>query len=238
MKIDAQLLLDHVNKASVGGLIDAVVLGKHFSYAVTDDTKSVVSICKKGIVKDDTDPIGIYRISLFNMAVQYAKGIIFSKDKEIDMEITEDRLVFKKGEHAYSFKLSSPKAVRTTVGNPDEVIEKVSAGPASIIPFNAATRSMCLKTIQSVETEKCTFIVESGKVKLLVGRSEDHNVIVPLGDTKGKNKFKLVVKPDFLSKVLGVLPADKDATLELRDSVPLIIDIENYTFLVASMEIE
>ena len=241
MKINAQLLLDHVNKASVGGIIDAIVLGKHFSFAVTDETKSIVSICKTGFgndyPSDIKENIGIYKIGLFNKAVQYAKDIIFSGDN-IDMDITDDRLVFKNGKNVYSFKLSSPKAIQTVVGNPDEVLEKIGAAPSSTIVFNSAIRSMCIKAIQAVDTEKCTFIVEPGNVTLLIGRSEEHNVIVDLGATKGKNKFKLVVKPEFLLKVLSVLSADVDATLELRDSMPLIIDIENYTFLIASMEIE
>jgi hypothetical protein len=238
MKLDAQLFLDHIRKASVGGVINELVFGNRLSFALTDETKSVVSICSAGLVEEETNEIGIFDSGLFSRSIQYAKDIIFAKDQAIEMNLVDNRLVFKNGDNEFRFLLSAPKAIQTKVNNPDDVLEKVGAGPAVTIGIDSSIIDQCLKAIQLIAPDKCTFLVESGKVKLSVGDEVKHIAIVNLGVAKSRGKFKLVVKPDFLSKVLSVLPPDKEIVLSLRDGMPLVFTIPGYVVLLASMEIE
>ena len=238
MKLNSQAFLDHINKASMGGLVNEMVLGKDLSFAVTDDTKSVLAICGKGLGKGQDIEVGIFDLGMFTKAVQYAKDVIFAGAPEIEMDLVENRLVFSKDERDYKFLLSNPKVISTVVENSEEVIEKVSASDPTTIKLNSASLAECIKAINSVSSEKCEFRVENGKVKLTVGDDIKHIIGVPLGTGEGKGKFKLVVKPDYLTKILSVLPSDVEATLELRPTMPLIFRIPGYIFLLASMEIE
>lgn len=236
MKVNAVEFLNHIEKASVGGLVNEIVLGNHLSFAVTDETKSVVVICSKGIVKDTTEEIGIFNLGMFRGAIQYAKDKLFPKSEEIEMNVVDNRLVFKNKGEEFKFLLSNSKVISTAVENPDEVLKKIGATDATLVVLDSDSIGKIVKAIQLIVPEKCEFRVDTGKVKIMIGKEVEHNAVVNLGTGKGKGKFKLVVKPDCLLKVLSVLPAGADITLEIRDGMPLIIDLENYTFLVASME--
>jgi len=72
----------------------------------------------------------------------------------------------------------------------------------------------------------------------VVGNEIEHSATVDFALANGKGKFKLVTKPDFLDKVLSVLPTTGEVSLELRDGLPLIFRFENYVILLASMEIK
>ena len=239
MKINAQKFVDHMLKASLGGLVNEVVLRKDFTFAVINEGKSVVSICSAGLVDYDKGEIGIYNLDLFNKSLQYAKDTIFAGEAEIDAEIVENRLIFKKGDDELKFLLSTPKLMaESTIDNSKEVLEKISQGEAVIIKLTPGVKDKCLKAIQLVSPEKCIFVSNGGKVQFFVGKETEHNVVVDLGSAKGKGKFKLVIKPDFLSRVLQALPIDKDVMLELRDGMPLVLDMDGYIFLVFPMETE
>ena len=243
MKINAQLFLDHISKASIGGTINEIVLGSRMSFAATEDSKSVVSICKGiDIVDSVNGKIGILNLKSFSKVVKYAKGTLFTKGQDIEISMVDRNLhqylVFKnEAENELTFLLCPPKLISTTVDNAEEVIEKVSAGEAVMVTLTPALISQINKAIQIIAPAKCVFVSEGGKVKLLIGNEVEHNAIVNLGATKGGGKFKIVVKPKFLSKVLSVLPSDKDTLVEIRDAMPLIFKTAEYTFLLASMEV-
>lgn len=238
MKVNGQKFSEHISKASLGGLVNEVVLGTDLTFAVINEGKSVVSICSKGVVEHDTGEIGIFNLDLFNRAVQYAKETIFAGEAEIEVNIVENRIIFKKGDDELKFLLSNPKVISSTIDNSKEVLEKISQGEAVIVKLTSAVKDKCLKAIQLVSPERCVFVSTGSKVQFFVGKETEHNVVVDLGVTKGKGKFKLVLKPDLFSKVLQALPADKDVILELREGMPLVLDMEGYVFLIFPMEAE
>ena len=239
MKIKAMDLVKHIDKASMGRLVSEAVFGNGLSFAVTDETRSVVSICKGiGTSDGENGEIGILNLKSFSRAVKYAKDIIFANGQEIDMKAVNNRLVFENGDSELKFPLCSLKLISTTVANADEVIAKISAGEVIVVTLTPATISQCLKAIQQTSPAKCTFVVESDSVTLFVGNETERNAVVDLGSVKGKGEFKLVVNPKYLAKVLGVLRKEPKVTLELRNAMPVIIAIDSYTFLVASMEVK
>lgn len=238
MKVNSQRLFDHINKARLGGLVNEMILGKDLTFAVINEGKSVISICNKGPVNYTGGEIGIFNLELFSKAIQYARETIFVGEEEIEFNIVENRLVFKKGDDELKFLLSNPKVISSTIDNASEVLEKISQGEAVIVKLIQSVKDKCLKAIQLVNPEKCIFVSTGSKVQFFVGKETEHNVVIDLGITKSKVKFNLVVKPDFLSRVLQSLPTEKDVIIELRKNMPLVLDMEDYVFLVFPMEAE
>ena len=237
MRINAKLLLNHIKMLSVGGIIKEAVLGSEPPFAVTDNTKSVVTICSKNIVDSGNGEIGILNLKLFSQAVKKLKKTLPAGNNEIEMEIVGNMIVFKSDKGETEFPLYDPMGISSVVENSREVMEKISVGDATIVILNKTVRDECIKAIKLIAPKVCMFIVaESGGVTILVGGEKDHNATVDLGVAKGVGAFKLVVKPEYLAKVLSVLPKDEDATLEMRAALPLIFKINNYVFLLASME--
>jgi hypothetical protein len=238
VKVNSIQFLDHISKASLGGLINEVVFKSDLSFAVTDESKSVVSVCNKGLVEHKYGEIGIFNLDLFGKAVQYAKDTIFSNGADIDMDIIDNRFVFKKGDNEFKFLLSSPSAISSTVENASAVLAKLSERSSVVVKLTALAKDTCLKAISLITSETCVFVISGGKAKFSVGKSTEHNAVVDLGSVKGTGNFKVCLQPAFVSKVFEVLPAEVDVILELREEMPVIIDADSYTFLIAPMEVE
>ena len=238
MKIKAMDLIKHIDRASMGGLINEAVFSDGMLFALTDESRSIVSICSNGIADDVTGEIGIFNLKLFINAVKYAQKNIFTDGQDIQMDIADNMLIFGNGKDKFTFPIGSPDRISTTVDNAQEVIEKIIEGEATTVTLTPSVIGKCQKVIKMICPAKCVFIVEPGSITLLVGDEKEYNATVDLGATKGKSTFKLVVKPNFLSKVLDVLPKDKDTTLEIRAALPLIFKINYYIFILASMEVD
>jgi len=163
MKLKAQLFLEHLDRASVGGIINEVVMGNHLSFAVTDESKSVVSICKKGISDEDNAEFGIFNIGLFRGAVEYAKNSLFA-DKDLEFSIVEKHshqyMMFKKGRRDFSFLISSPKLISSTVDNADDVLSKIGEADPVVVAVTPEIISGARKLIQVIGPAKCTFTVD------------------------------------------------------------------------------
>ena len=238
MRVNAAKLLTHIERASVKGVINEAVFGNHLSFAAADESKTVVTI-SNGIYEGENSEIGIYNLKLFAGMVKKMKKTLGVDSKDIEMNIVDNKLVFGDGCSDYKFLTSNPKVISSVVGNTDELIEKVTVGDATVTVLSKATRDACLDAINLIEPNICTFSVDFGNISLLVGDEIKHTVKINLGSTQGQNKFRLVVKPPYLLRILSVLRTDKkDVTLELYNAMPPIFRIEGYTFLLASMEVE
>ena len=60
MKVNAEKFLGHISKVALGGLVNEVVLDKDLKFAVTDESKSVVSGCKTKLADNAHGDIGIF----------------------------------------------------------------------------------------------------------------------------------------------------------------------------------
>lgn len=233
MKVNGEKFLNHINKLNLGGLVNEAVLDKDLRFAVTDESKSVVSISNISLGSNPHNDIGIFDLNLFIRALQYAKDSIFVGDSEIVLDVVDNRLVFKKGQDEFKFLLSDSKVISNTIDNVDTVLKTVRAIDSASFKLTSLLKDKCLKAIQLITPETCTFTVQDGSIFFEVGKSNEHNIVIDLGKVKFKQSFSISLDPEFVSKVLGVLPMELDAIIELRKEMPVIIDIQDYTFLIS-----
>lgn len=232
MKISASKLLKHVERAALGGLVDELVLDKELKFSVTDQSKSVCAICLKGLATNDVEEIGIFNLALFAKAVAYARDTIFAAD-EIDMQVVDNRLVFKKGGDEFKFLLSDPRVIGSTIDNANQVLDYFREKEGVDITLTPSVVQKCLKALGLIEADICSIVVQSGQVHLKVGKIVDHNTVLSLGTTKLNKNFTILFKPEFIIKVLSILPESGNSILELRMEMPAIIDSTDYIFLIS-----
>ncbi len=239
MKINTMDLIKHIDMASMDGLVKNVVFGKNLSFAVTDETGAIISICQKGmeVGAAENSEIGISDIKSLIRAVRYAKKYIFGNSRELEMNVVDNgqvvQMVFEKDEHEFRFLVSDPKTIATTVENADDLMRKVSVGIAATITLTPLAIGECLRAIKTMSPAKCVFTVNSGEVMLLVEHEYGHSIETTLGYVTGTGNFKVSVEPAFLAKVLSVLPKKKETNMSLRDGMPLMFDVAGYTLLLA-----
>ena len=125
MKVRTEDLTQHIQKARVNGLIDEVVLDSEMKFCVTDMAKSVLSICKEGIGKSEFGEIGIFNLTLFLKAIEYAKASVFQNAESLEFFVEENRLVFRKGDNELKYLLSNPKVISSTVLDIEKTLEKI-----------------------------------------------------------------------------------------------------------------
>ena len=148
MKINVPLFLDHINKARVGGLINEAVFGNHLSFALADESQSVVSICLPGIVEEESDEIGIFSLDVFCKFIQDARDRVFKGAQEIEMNVVEVNgqrsVLFKNGDNECSFILSNPKDVWAAVENSSQVLETIRKIDPTVVRLNKSSIGECL----------------------------------------------------------------------------------------------
>ena len=238
MKILANDLIKHIEKASVGGLINELVLDKDFKFVVTDDSKSVLSICNIANSNNDLGEIGIFDLMLAVKAVQYASGSIFTTDEELELKVVENRLVFKKGDNEFKFLLSNPKVIASTVENIEETMKKLRSKDGVSFTLTKAVIDNLIKAIQLINPEIITIFVKDKKVLALVGKETEHNAIIDLVTLSNDIALQVKMKPDYFLKVLQVLPVEDEVTMELRHSYPIIFSSKNYSFVCSPIQNE
>lgn len=238
MKIRANDLITHIEKAGVGGLINELVLDTDFKFVVTDDSKSVLSICNVANPNNDLGEIGLFDLGLVINAVQYASGSIFNTDEELELKVVDNRLVFKKGDNEFKFLLSNPKVIASTVENIEETMKKLRSKEGISFIFTKNNIDTLTKAIQLINPEIVNIYVKDKKVLALVGKETEHNAIVDLATLQNDVLLKVIMKPDYFLKVLQVLPIDDQVSIELRDDYPIIFTSKNYSFVVAPVKNE
>ena len=236
MKFNAPLLVDHITKASIGGLVKDVVFGNYFSFAVIDESESVVCI-SQGIGDSENPPIGIVDLKKFKRMIEYARKCISDNGQDVEMQLVDDRLVSKNGDDIIKFVLNDPETISGSVANPDDVIGSNSVGDATVIVLDRSQRMSCLRAIKLCgpkrqSPKECAFVVDSGTGMLICGDKKTHRVKLNLGVVKGGSKFRLVVNSDFLTKILEMFMAEEYVTVELRERMPIVFDVPNYTVLL------
>ena len=236
MKIKAEKLINHIEKARVGGLVNEVVLDENLSFCVTDDAKSVLAISNLGLGESGFEKIGIFDLGLFVKAIQFASTQIFSADEDLNFTVEENYLVFKKGKSEFKFLLSSPEAIGSTVQNVDDIFKRVQASSSIDIKIKKEDFDVVSKSIELIVPERVTMYVEEGKVCVLVGITTQHNAVVCIGETKSKSEFKIQFHPAVFVKLIQVLPFNEEITMELRKDTPVVFSSEYYTFVIAPMK--
>jgi hypothetical protein len=227
MKLKAQEFINHIEKVNLGGLINEVVLDGDLQFAATDETQSVISICVTPFSPNKFGKLGIFNLDLFMKAIQYSAENVFSSNEEMAVEVVDNRLVFKKGKNSFKFLLSNPDTISSTISNAKEVMEQLRAKEGVSISLKPEQQVKCLRAIQLITPELCTFEVKDGAVSFIVGKDTDHNAVVHLGDTTFKKDFKTLVKPEFLINVLQTIDG-KEVSFELREDYPVIFDLKDY----------
>lgn len=238
MKIKAQDLITHIEKASVGGLINELVLDKDFQFVVTDDSKSILSISNSANPNNDLGEIGLFDLGLVVKSIQYVSGSIFNTDEELELAVVDNRLVFKKNENEFKFLLSNPKVISSTVENITETMKKLRSVVGVTFVLEKSIVENLIKAIQLIVPEKIVIYVKDKKVLALVGKETEHNAILCLTTLKEDSDLKVSMKPDYFLKVLQVLPIDSEVKVELRNSYPIIFTSKDYSFVVAPIQEE
>lgn len=232
MKVNVRLLTNHVNKATIGGLNKEVALGKHLSFAMADKTGSVISICSNGVSDDEGVAIGITKPRRFIEMIKYAQEQFFFDAPEIELNRVDNHLMFKNEMDEFNILLSDPGAISTTIATPEKVIETSRVGSAAVVVLNNRTRAQCLGAIKVNPDVECAFVVDSGEARLVVGNENEHMADIGLGFVGGAAKYMVQVNPDFLCKVLAAVRGDKAVAIEIRERLPLIFSVPNYTLLL------
>ena len=230
MKIVAEKLLKHVEKASILGLINEIVLSENLSFSVTDDAKSVLSMNAKGIEGADLGKIGLFDLQMVQKTIQYASSAIFGQE-ELTVFVKDNRLIFKKDDNEFKFLLSNPKVISSTIENIDETMTKLRSKEGISIVLAKKDADNILSAIALINPETVSIYVKEGKILCLIGKETEHNAIVCLGTSDKEVSLKL--KPDLLSKVLQVLSFDTEVKMEMRSSFPVIFVNGDYTFVIS-----
>jgi hypothetical protein len=237
MKVNSDLLMKHIDRLNVGGLINEVAFGKNMSFAATDDSKTVVVFCVNGFGEWDKVDTGIFNLLAFKNYIEYAREQVFAGNEVVDIDSIDLELSLENKNDFVKYLLVNHKVVSTSVANPEEILAAVTATEPNIAIINGAKIAKCLKAITLNGSERCTFRFTDKGAQMVVGRPDEHRIGVDLGVCTGTGTFEVVVRSAFLSKVLGVLPTDKDTTLEIRANMPLVFRLENYIILLASVEV-
>lgn len=237
MKIKAERLISHIEKARVGGLVDEMVLDEKLSFQVSDDAKSVLAISNLGLGESGFGSIGIFDLSLFVKAIQFAATQIFSANEDLDFTVDGSYLVFKKkGKSEFKFLLSNPEVICNSVKNLDDVLARIQSHKAIKVEMKKDDFDVVSKAIELITPEKVTMYTEDGKVYVLIGNTKQHNSIICLGKTDSGVEVNLDFVPGVFTKLIQVLPFESGVTMELRKDMPAVFSAEYYTFLMAPVK--
>lgn len=236
MKISANVLINHIERAAIGTLINEMVLNEDLTFAVTDDARSVLSICNKSLGKSDFGKIGIYDLGLMIRTIQYSSTAIFNADEELDISVVENRLVFKKGDNEFKFLLSNPKVISSTIENPEEVLIKLRSKDAIQIVLDKKDIDSILQAIALITPEIVDIKTDGKKVLCLIGKDTEHNTNIRIGSFNEGKDISLKFKPDLISKVLDTVKNCENVKLELRAEYPAIFETGDYTLVMAPVK--
>ena len=236
MKIRANVLINHINFASINGLINEMVLDDEMKFAVTDDARSVLSICNTSLGKSGFGNVGIYDLGLMVRTIQYSSEAIFSTDEELDIDVVENRMIFKKDDNEFKFLLSNPKVISSTLENPDEVLTKLRSKEAIQIVLDKKDIDSILKAISLITPEIVTITANDKKVICLIGKDTEHNTNIKIGSFNAGEDFVLKFKPDLMAKVLTTISNCDDVKLEIRSDFPAVFVAKDYTLVMAPVK--
>ncbi len=237
MKINVRTLINHLRKATIGGANNEVVLDGGLSFAVGEKTGSVISFCSNGITDGENEVIGISNIRKFIQTVRYAQRYYFDNSPGIEMDIVGRRVVFKNDGHISNFPLVDPNTISTTIDDSDKLIPEIRMGNAAVVVLEKLVRLRCLGAIKVLPDTECVFVVDSGEAKLVVGNENEHTAGISLGFVGGAAKYVVQVDPVFLCKVLAAVQGDEAVAIEIREGLPLIFSVPNYTLLLKGIEL-
>jgi len=238
MKVKADQLIAHIEKAYVGGLVNEMVLDESFRFHVTDDAKFVLSVSNIGLGESGFGAIGVFDLGLFIKTIQFASSRLESKESELEFVVEGNHLVFKLPKGELKFLLSDVGAIGSTVNNIDDVLEKVGAVPAIELPVVKADFDSVIEAISLYTPDWLHINVEEGKVNILVGAKTQHVWSDCLGETDSSESFSLKFHPAVFTKVFSILPYDAGVDLEIRPGMPMVLVSDAYTVLIAPMKEE
>lgn len=239
MKVKADQLISHIEKAHVGGLINEAMFDENFRFHVTDDAKMVLSISNIGLGESGFGAIGVFDLTLFIKTVQFAAARLDPKDGgELEFVVEGNHLVFKLKKGELKFLLSDVGAVGSTVDNLDDVMERVKAPKAIEIPVRKEDFDSITEAISLYTPDWLNISIDQGTVNILVGAKTQHLWADCLGETDSKESFNLRFHPNVFTRVLSILSYDEEVKLELRRSMPLVFVSDSYTILTAPMREE
>jgi hypothetical protein len=235
MKINAEKLIEHIERARVGGLINEAVLDEHLSFSVTDDSKVVLSISNMGLGTSGFGPIGVFDLGKFVKTIQFAAKWLVSPKEDLELQVEGNCLVFRKRPNEFKFLLSNVGAIGSSVINVDDVMARVRKGKAIEVQVAKIDFDMIDTAIDLVAPERLTVRVKDEKVSILVGIKTQHSSVISLGEVKSKESFELSLHPTVFAKLIKVLPYDEGITMEIRKGLPVVFASDSYTFLISPM---
>lgn len=232
MKLSATELKTLVSTVYLGGLINELVIQADGTFAVADDSKSVVVTSNEPLKCDASlGQVGFFGLDLLINAIDYASTSIFSSDI-LDVVVENNRLIFKKGKNEFKFLLCNPTVVASTLANPAETLKKIRAKEGSTVKLAPTDIEKCLKSIQIISPETVAIVASGGQLYLTVGKELEHNSTICLGVSD--KDFSLRFKPDLLVKILSEI--HEDVTLEVRPTYPALLVTKKFTFIVAPIK--
>lgn len=237
MKVSKTKFSEHVTKAFVDGLVNEVVFGSRFDFAVVDETKAVLSICTEGLAEHDLGELGVFNLATFKSMIDYACTEMFRNQDNLELTRDENKLVFEDGKNNLRFLLVSPKVVSSTVANAGDVVTKLESVSAVSIKVSTSAREQCKKQIVLTNSDYATVTCDGEHVLMSVGKATEHSGRVDFGVAKVNTTFQMRFKTNYIAKVFNVLSSD-DVTIEIRPNCPMLIRDGIYTFIIASVQEE
>ena len=236
MKINAGVLVNHIEKATISGLINEMVLNEDMKFAVTDDARSVLSICSGLIGKNDFGKIGIYDLGLMIKTIQFASNSIFNPDEELDIKVVENKLIFKKEDNEFKFLLSNPKVISSTIEDVEAVLIKLRSKDHIQIVLDKRDLTSILAAIALINPEIVSIVVDGNKILCSIGKDTEHNTIIKIGSCANPQELNLKFKPDLMARVLTTLSNCDDIKVEIREDFPIIFVVDNYILVMAPVK--
>ena len=236
MKVKADVLIKHIEKASICGAINEMVLDDKLKFAVTDDARAVLSICNSSLGESTFGIVGVYDLELLIKTIRYSSEAIFNVDEELNIDVIENRMVFKKGDNEFKFLLSNPKVISSTIESPADTLAKLRSEEGIQIVLDKKDIDSVLKAITLIVPEIITIVVKDKKVLCLIGKDTEHNTNIKMGSFTTEANFVLKFKPDLFSKVLTTIADCDDVKLELRSEFPAILVDKDYTLVIAPVQ--
>lgn len=228
MRVPSQVVADHLSMVAMGKRITEVVLGPNFAAQVADEAEAVMLHATVKSVKFKPK-FGVMHIG------EFAK-ILASFGEEVDIELTDGKLVMKSGGVTVWYQTSDVDKIGSTLTSFKEA-DKVISGSVVVKAEPEEGFIASFTKYQKLIGPDLVEIALKGKklvMRLISMKGHKAEVIVGAAEVAKKKKFAgFKVSADVLTDVLsGVKPNEED---QIKFSVgkALRIEFRTYKFLVS-----
>jgi len=237
--VESVLLISHLERAYIGGLIKECVLicggGSIFTTAI--DGSNSVFVCVRTAI--DLDYLGTIGFSHLGVAVKFLEMV---RDKKITISREANKLVMKpEVGPSLRYLMGDPETIVSYEPSHADVINRLIEQSPFEAPLPKGAVDSYIQMMGLLKSELGKLTVNPGGEMILTGGLEtEHQFVVDVGQAPAdlNKSFDLMFAADYLRAVLATV-SDKELTFRFGDGKPIIISVvgeESHWAIVPSVE--